>query len=161
MKRLISVILLCTVCLFSCTNTENAPENYKNDVDVSVLSSKVLETAPDISFTKAGNAYIELNLPIDTSLCEEYEVYLSSTGTADLFGVFKTSNVKDAETVAAQGQEYLDTLEENWMSEYLPEELPKVENAVCKQFGQYVTFVILEDSLRDNAISNIEAILKK
>ena len=55
----------------------------------------------------------------------------------------------------------LEKLEANWMSEYLAEELPKIQNAVCKKCGLYVTFLILEDDARTAAATEFENMLKQ
>ncbi|MBE6670783.1 MAG: DUF4358 domain-containing protein [Ruminococcaceae bacterium] len=160
MKRIFAIFLLCIILLVSCgKSTENT--NYKTDITVEKITQKIFETAENIPLTKADEGYVALNIPIEISLAEEFEIYISTTSNANLIGVFKATSEENADKLLTQSQEYLQSLEDNWMSDYLPEELPKIQNAVCKKFGLYVTFIVLDDASRDNAISDVENMLKK
>ena len=160
MKKIIAVLLLCALCLVGCSKKEEPTNNYKTDISSEALAEKVLSCANIASLSKADKAYIELQVEIETSVCEEAIVYISSIGKADHFGIFKADSLENAEKILEQSNQYLEKLEKSWMSDYSPEELPKLENAVTKQFGVYVTFIILEDSARDASLKEIENMLK-
>ena len=160
MKKLLALILIITICLVSCSkNTENQ-NNYLTNVDCKTLADIVLNNTQDISFTQAEEAYVELNISVDTSLCDDYTVYISQTGSADLFGIFKANSLENADKVLEMAEEYLENLEKNFMSEYQPDELPKVKNAVAKQFGTYVIFTVLEEDQKNLSLQEIETTLK-
>ncbi|MBR5322827.1 MAG: DUF4358 domain-containing protein [Clostridia bacterium] len=163
MKKLFSILLICVICLVSCAKNENtlADNDYLNDVDVSVITQKLLETVNIPALTKADEGWVALNIPIDTSLCDECAVYIHTEGSSDMFGVFKASSTENAKKLLSDAESYLSTLEKNWMSEYLAEEFPKIENATAKRCGLYVTFLILDDNTRNSAESEFENVLKK
>ncbi|MBQ4116845.1 MAG: DUF4358 domain-containing protein [Clostridia bacterium] len=163
MKRLISILLICVVCLMSCSTKENKADetNYKNDVKVSEISSKILEVADISALTVADDGWVALNIPLDLSLCEESSVYIHTAGSSDMFGVFKATSIENAEKFLADTETFLENLEENWMSEYLAEEFPKIENAVAKRCGLYVTFLILDNDIRTAAETEFENMLKQ
>ena len=160
MKKFVSILLLITLCLVSCAE-KTTNENYKTDVSVESLSSMIYEKTNDSSLTLADDGWVALNIPIELSLASESDIYISTTGKADLFGVFKANSETDAEKLLEQSEDYLEKLEANWMSEYLAEELPKIQNAVCKKCGLYVTFLILEDDARTAAATEFENMLKQ
>ncbi len=163
MKKIISLLLICVICLVSCSTTPKKPNDnsYRNDVEVSAISLKILETANISTLTQADDGWVALNIPLDISLCEESAVYIHTEGSSDMFGVFKATSLENAEQFLSDTKEYLETLEENWMSEYLAEEFPKIENAIAKKCGLYVTFLIFDDDVRTTAESHFENMLKK
>ena len=145
--------------LTSCAKTEN--KDYKADVSVDDISTKICEKVSLNTLIKADKEWIAFNIPIDTSSCEEFTVYISANGESNLFGVFKANSEKTAETLHKQTQTYLENMENNWMSEYLPEELPKIQNAVTERCGLYVCFIILDDDLRNDAKNVFTEMLTK
>ena len=160
MKRILLIFTLCVLLLCSCAKNKVTIE-YKTDVDVNSIASKVIEENELTTLTKADEGWVALNIPVDTSLCESSVVYISITGESNLFGIFKATSEENANKLNEMANKYLDNLEANWMSEYAPEELPKVQNAITMKCGNYVSFIILEDELRDNAQSIITEMLEK
>ena len=160
MKKIFALILIITLCLVSCSKNNENENNYLTNVECKTLADIVLNKTQDISFTQAEEAYVELNISVDTSLCDDYIVYISQTGSADLFGIFKANSLKNADKVFRMSEEYLENLEKNFMSEYQPDELPKVKNATTKQFGTYVIFTVLEESQKTLSLQEIETALK-
>ena len=160
MKKIFALILIITLCLVSCSKNNDNQNKYLTNVECKTLADIVLNNTQDISFTQAEEAYVELNISVDTSLCDDYTVYISQTGSADLFGIFKANSLENAEKVFRMSEEYLENLEKNFMSEYQPDELPKVKNSVTKQFGVYVVFTVLEESQKTLSLQEIESALK-
>ncbi len=163
MKKIISILLICVICLVSCSTAKNKSDdnNYRDDVEVSAISAKISEIANISALTQADEGWVALNIPLDTSLCDESSVYIHTEGSSDMFGVFKASSIENAEKFLADTEVFLETLEENWMSEYLAEEFPKIENAIAKRCGLYVTFLIFDDNVRTSAETEFENMLKK
>ena len=163
MKKIISMLLICVICLVSCSTGEKKSDdnNYKTDVEVSAISAKISEIANISALTQADEGWVALNIPLDTSLCEESVVYIHTEGSSDMFGVFKATSIENAEQFLSDTEIFLETLEENWMSEYLAEEFPKIENAVAKRCGLYITFLIFDDDVRTAAETEFENMLKK
>ncbi len=162
MKKLISLLLICVICLVSCASTNKNIDDtaYKTDVKVSEISAKICEKANTSSLTRANEGWVALNIPIDLSLCEESDVYINATGSSDLFGIFKATSYENAKKLLEETEAYLTSLEENRMSEYLAEELPKIENAIAKKCGLYITFFVLEDDARNAAEAEFTEMLK-
>jgi hypothetical protein len=145
--------------LSACTSKETV--QYKTDVAVDDISTNIYENTKLDTLIEADNEWIAFNVPIDTSCCEDFSVYISANGESNLFGIFKATSEEKAETLYNQAESYLENMEKNWMSEYLPEELPKIQNAVAKRCGLYVSFIILEDELRVGAEKTFTEMLTK
>lgn len=160
MKKLLSILVICTILLCSC-GEKTAPQNYKSDVKVSDLTSKICETVDIPYLTSTGEAWIALNVSMDLSLCTEYDVFINTTDTSDCFGVFKASSEENAEKLFKQAKDHLKSLIDNNMSEYEASQLPKLEKAIAKKCGLYVTFMIFEDDARNAAESQFTDMLKK
>lgn len=159
MKKIFCLFLIILCFLVSCQKKEEEA-TYKTDVSAVNIASSVFDTIKLETLTKADNGWIALNIPVDSSLYSECTVYLSTTGAADHFGIFKADSKENAEKILKQSEKYLTDLEENWMSEYLPEELPKVQKSVCKRLGQYVFFLVLDEDVKISAEKAIEEMLK-
>ena len=78
----------------------------------------------------------------------------------DEYGVFRAKDADAAKELEKQAKDYLANRLETWMDEYMPEEKPKVENAECRVFGNYVVYAILSDANRSAAFKAVEAALK-
>ena len=159
MKRFLILLLTLTLLLVSCGKAETVA--YKTDVTVSELAGSVVDKVENKNdLTLADSGWIALNIPVDLSLCSESAVYINTTGKTDIIGIFKANSESDADKLLKQSEEYLEELEANWMSEYLAEELPKIENAVAKKCGLYVTFLILDEEARNLGAQTFEDMLK-
>ncbi len=157
MKRFVSVIFLCIILLSSCSNKKT--QEYRQDVSIDDISNEVLSIVDSSSMTEADESWISLNLPFNTSLCQDYSVYISLAGSADIVGLFKTDSEENASTILSQCNNYLSSLEKNWLSEYSPEELPKIQTAVSKKCGNYVYFLVLDETEIQSAEKAIEQLI--
>ena len=160
MKKILSIALVCLLFLVSCGGNESSSVSYKTDVELKTLTDIIYDASGNNDLTVADAGWVALNIPVDLSLCSESAIYISSTGTADMFGVFKANSEEDAEKLFGQSEDYLETLEANWMSEYLAEELPKIQNAKAIKCGLYVTFIIIDENSVNTAADNFKAALK-
>lgn len=159
MKRLFSILLLCTIFLAGCGTTETE-QSFKTDVAVSELSAQMTTASGIENLMEADQSWVALNVEMDPDNWEESKILISAEGSADMMGIFKATDIESAEAALAEAEDYIQKLEDNWMTEYLPEELPKIQNAVCKRNGLYVTFIIFEDSARNSALEKFDSILK-
>ena len=159
MKKTIrlSALALAALCLVSllCACGGKA---LRNDVAVTELSAAVDKAIGSDKFSDAEESYVRGRLQIDLGLCESYIVRLS--GVVDEYGVFKAKDADSLKLLEKQVQTYLDNRLATWMDEYMPEEKPKVENAKCQTFGNYVVYAILSDSSRAATFKAVEGALK-
>ena len=154
MKKFTIFLIICIMILASCSDKNNI--TYTNDVDIKDLSTKITSEITLSSIIEADENWIALNLPINTTLCDEYIVNISIDGKADIIGLFKANSEENAYKLLEQTNSYLDLLKENWLSEYSPEELPKIESSISNICGNYVYFIVLDDTNRETTKQIIE-----
>ena len=83
------------------------------------------------------------------STAKSRNTLISAVGTnINEYGIFLAKNADQAATIKAALDKYLEYRESVWMDEYLPDEKPKLDNAVVWRQGNYVMYAILGDSDR-------------
>ena len=130
----------------------------RSDVPVEDLAAAVDKAIGSDKYSTAEESYVRGRLQIDLGSCESYVVRLS--GVVDEYGVFKAKDADAVKTLEKEVQDYLKNRLETWMDEYMPEEKPKVENAECRVFGNYVVYAILSDSSRSAAFKAVDNALE-
>ncbi len=173
MKKLFGILLLCTLLLISCNDnntnnntnddTQNTTSEFKTDVEVSTIANKYLEIGNNSAIGELDEGYIAINVAesIDFTLCESYKMYMDLTGsTVNQFGIYKASSEENAEKLFEDVKGYIKMINDNFMSEYQPEEVPKLQNATTKKNGLYVTFIIFDDSEKNEMVSAFDSLLK-
>ena len=70
----------------------------------------------------------------------------------DEFGVFACADETSAKEFAKELEGYLEKMDQanrEWYLSYIPEEVPKLQNAEVKSFGRYVAYAILNENERN------------
>ena len=81
---------------------------------------------------------------VDTDWVADAAAYIGSGATAESMAVLEAADTDAAGSIA----EALRTFTDSWIagySDYKPEEVPKLENAVLEQSGSYVVFCVAAD----------------
>lgn len=139
MKKLVVLMTVITTLLVGCTG------KTETNVDVKELASEI---ATDIEFkdelSEVDKDLVETIYPnVDMSLIEDSCVYYNGGSTVEQIAIFKAKDEKSA-------REFQDGLEKCIQSQidtnrnYLPDEIPKLEDPVLKVQNQYVFFVVSE-----------------
>lgn len=151
MKKLMPIMmtLFLIVSLCACGNKQT------KDVTVDGLCSEILEKVTfDETPQKVDESVALTYYNLDADTAGEFRVYMTSGGFVDEVSVWKTSSVEVVR------QKINDRIAEQKSSfeNYRPEQLPKLDNAIVIQSGDYVVCCITSDS--DNAKNTINAYLK-
>lgn len=130
----------------------------KDDVPVSELSSAVdLAIGNEGDLVSAPESYLSSLMALDFSANPEYVVKINSRGVnIDEYGIFKAGSGQDVSELESIVKGYIQRRLDTWMPEYMPEELPKLENAQVKTLGNYVMYTILSDTQRTEAVTALE-----
>ncbi len=129
----------------------------RSDVPVEDVAAAVDKAVGGEKYSTVDETYINGRLHMDLTKCDGYVVRLN---VVDEYGVFRAKDADSAKELEKQAKDYLASRLETWMDEYMPEEKPKVENAECRVFGNYVVYAILSDANRSAAFKAVEAALK-
>jgi hypothetical protein len=146
MKKLILILLAAIMIiglLSACGKTTAEPK--LSDI-VAAIDTAIGNSG---SMTAVDENYIKGSMKMDVSAYEDYTVKINAMGAnIDEYGVFKGSDSNQAKDIKAAVDQYLQMREDTWMTEYMPEEHPKLQNAEVWTDGNYVMYVILGDDAK-------------
>ncbi|MBO5938644.1 MAG: DUF4358 domain-containing protein [Clostridia bacterium] len=162
MKRFLVVLLLMTLLLSSCAKKE---KTYADDLPCAELADTVEEQIPvDFGYETFGGEHLRYYFE-DTKLhddaCLRYTVRSEDIGE---FGIFHTPDEASRQEIEDLCEDYLETLREEkttFIESYAPEEVPKLERAEVRSFGNYTVYAILSDDDRELLFDTVEKKLVK
>ena len=160
MKKITVFAMLCAALLIlaGCGGSEDP--GCRDDVAAADIAEQVCTALGKDDMVAMDDTYLQNAMQLDSSEFSDYAVMVNSKGAnIDEFGIFKAgdSGVSAAEE-AVRG--YLQFRLDTWIPEYMPEELPKLENAGVRVCGNYVMYAILSDSEAETAFSEFESALE-
>lgn len=147
MKKLLLPILL-IICLFSACGAQTV------DPGMDKVAQAVGSAISDSNMVVLDSDYVSNMIKLDSSGYAEYVAKRVNVGTSiDEYGIFKGKDSAQAAELKTAVQAYLQFRLDSWMSEYLPEEFPKLQSAEVWTDGDYVIYVILGDESKAAARS--------
>ena len=153
-----ALALLLALAAFGCLLCAcGGGKSVRSDVPAEDLAAAVDKAIGGEKYSTVDASYINGRLGIDLTKCAGYVVRLN---VVDEYGVFQAKDADGVKALEKEVQDYLANRLETWMDEYMPEEKPKVENAECRVFGNYVVYAILSDANRAAAFKAVDAALK-
>lgn len=149
------IIVLTLFILASCGGAAD-------DVPVNDITQKIDSAiGDDGEMISVDEGYIEGSMKMDVSAFSEYTVKINGYGVnIDEYGVFKGADKNEAKEIENAVNSYLQMRVETWMTEYMPEEFPKLQEAEVETVGNYVMYAILSDEDKAAAFSAFEDCLK-
>lgn len=144
MKKRIFAAILTAVLLALPSCKENTPPAYRNDKTSMEIYTAVAEViSTDAPLAAVDTDYIRYRMMLDTTIMEDYAIYMQNTGTSlDEIGIIKAAG-EDTAAVENAVKDYLTQRNEEWTGMYLVEEYPKLRDAEYRIFGRYVVYGIL------------------
>ena len=158
---LLSSVILSLLILVSCSSTAI----YRNDIPCSVISHSICDEADDAGeYSEYGNDHLEFFFG-DTALYDDHCV-MYSTEVTDIneIGVFHCKDEESAKELTKIVSKYIaeqQNEQKAFIASYAPREVPKLENAEVRRYGNYVIYLILNDDDKQDAIEEIEKLLKE
>lgn len=162
MKKIYAIftVLCLLLCLTGCNRSD-----YKNDIPCSKILDSVEEQLPiDLGYKNFDGDHIKYyfrNTKADDDHALRYSV---KSENIDEFGIFHAPDDKSKKELTKIAEEYLDELlkeKKAFIASYAPDELPKLENAEVKSFGNYVAYAILDQKGRELFFDTVEKSLKQ
>ena len=145
MKRILSLILfsILALSLTACGGSNTSDKNPAvADISSAILSSITVGETVALTDNTLPKQYLDL----DVSLVAEYAVTVASSGAlADEIAVFKANNKDDVSKIKEALESRLTLVEEKFV-DYIPTEMPKIENALILENGNYILLAIVEDT---------------
>lgn len=162
MKRILMLLLVVATLLSACAKKE---KEYVDDLPCSEIADTVEEQLPvDFGYETFGGEHLRYyfeDTKTHDDACLRYTVRSEDIGE---FGIFHTPNEESRKEIEELCEKYLETLREEktaFIESYAPEEVPKLERAEVRSFGNYVAYAILSDDDRKLFFETVEKKLVK
>lgn len=163
MKNTYIKIISSLLCLITVLSVCSCAKTYKEGIAADELANAIAAAIPTKDgYYTADADFVDFSIPGASALCEDYIVKIASSDTnKSEFGVFCAANSSDVDKLAELCQKYIDDAKKNLIGDYLPEEMPKIENAKVLVYGDYVIYTVLTDADRQAAITAILSKIEK
>ncbi len=160
--RIISLSLLC--CLLLSLISCKKEQGFSDDVPTAELMDAVVEQIPvNFGYETFGGEHLRYYFE-DTKLhddaCLRYSVLSEDINE---IGIFHTTNPHDQDKIKGLAEDYLKELLSDqgaFIASYAPEELPKLEEAEIRTFGNYTVYAIADAPDRELIFETVEKTLR-
>lgn len=88
---------------------------------------------------------------VDASTIAETQLYCSTRATTEEIGLFKCTDEKNAAALYEAAKKRVETQRTTYSS-YAPDEIPKLDDAIVKQDGTYVIYIVTADNAKAQAV---------
>ena len=153
--------LLCAVMLLALLAACGGGSDTK-DVPVSDLSAAVGKAIGKAdAMMELDTNFLGLTKRSATDLGEHVILINAMGANVDEYGIFKAVDGSlSAKELKETVDTYLSRRLDAWMEEYMPEEKPKLTQAVVETCGRYVIYLIVAEDVRQNMLDAFRAALK-
>ncbi len=156
----ISLILI-ILLLSGCTNKMA----YRDDIACKTITEAVTNTIPvPDGYAEYDEEYLRFMIK-ETSLHDDFSIYYSTEANdINEIGVFHCPDEQSANTLEETMTLYIEeqkTVQRSFIQSYAPQEIPKLEDAEVRRYGNYVIYLVLDKSKKNDAWTLIEDILKE
>lgn len=163
MKKIIktlSTLLLVAVLLSGCSRVQ-----YADSVACRDIGSAISDTLDDgLEYAELSAEHVKQYFDNTDEYDDIHTMYSTDTGDINEIGIFHASSKKNADSVETKCREYIDGMKEDsrpFIASYAPNELPKLDGAQVRRFGNYVVYTVLDDSTADKVFEKVKDSLKK
>ncbi len=159
MKKFLSLTLLCIILLTACSGKE-----LNDGIKCSELGKTVTDTLSDGMEYAPFDEKQQSLVTADKSKYDDFHhVYSSDSTDINEFGIFHAADGK-AEELAEDCEKYVNDLKEgsrSFIASYAPEQLPKLDGASVRRFGNYVVYTVLPTDKAEEIFKELEKKLQK
>ena len=159
LKKIFSFAVLLAILTLSFSSCIT---QYKDNISLEEIESKVEIAISSADFSDATENYISKIIGVDLDKIVEYSVKIpDGAPTLDEYGIFVCESDEVARDVAEKIDEYFKMRRDEWTGMYMQDQYPKLQNASCRVFGNYVVYLIAEKHIQQAAYNSIDDLLKK
>ena len=138
--------MMLIICLLSACGTEAA------DLGIAAVADSVSTAVGIDGMIDIDESYVINMMKLESTAYTEYIAKRVNVGTSiDEYGIFKGADSDQTAELKTAVEAYLQLRLDTWMSEYLPEEFPKLQSSEVWTQGNYVMYVILGDGAKTAA----------
>lgn len=145
-KYLYTFAFMLAVLTFSACSAEDTQINIQELTD-DLINNVKFEDEMTLIDEKTVESLYNINYAVSQV------VYISSGATAEEVAVFELKDVKDASKALDAARQRIEVLKQGFET-YIPEEIPKLDNAIVKKAGRYVIVCISNSDEADEIINS-------
>ena len=149
------LILIISILSSSCSS-----QKYSDDKDCRSLAESVKDDGTE--YEEHDEEYLKFFFE-DSSLQDDFcIIYSRDTNDITEIGVFHTPDPASAREFMTVVESYISEMQDTqrtFIGSYAPLELPKLDSATVKRFGNYIVYSISDSN--EKILSSIEKTLKK
>jgi hypothetical protein len=145
-KYLYTVVFVFMILTLSACGAENTKINIE-ELSADLISNVEFADEMTLINEKTVESLYNINYAISQ------QVYISSGATAEEVAVFELKDGNDADKALDAVNQRIETQKQDFKT-YIPEEIPKLENAIVKKVGQYVIVCISDGDEADEIINS-------
>ena len=158
MKRL--TVLLLLVCLCSCSS-----RSYTSSLSCGEITDRVgVEVLGEGIYAEFDKDDVDRNFGHSELYDSQSIIYSASSDDVGEIGVFHAKDESAADGLLEAANEYLYALrldKEEFLKNYIPGELKKLNGAQARRFGNYVVYAVLEPEATRSLFSFLDELLQK
>ena len=152
------LLAICALCLALCACSH---KQYRSDLSCRELCDVAIEIANDgEEYAEHGESHLKYEFGDDARVADDIcIVYSVKVEDISEIGVFFTEDAERVKDIAEDCKDYLEDMREGksaFISSYAPEELPKLDNADVRIYGNYVIYAVLDKNAAENVFDEIE-----
>ena len=156
----LTALLICAVFLFGCSKME-----YSDDKSCRELGEGIEALLDDSQeYSEFDGAHVDIYFDDSAEYDDLFAVYSTDNNDINEFGVFHAPNANVADDLLESCREYVEDMREGsraFIASYAPGELPKLDGAEVRRFGNYVVYTVLSDSDAQAVFDYVKAELEE
>ena len=160
MKKLIIIFLILLLCFGSCEATA-----YKNSLSCKDITYSLQDELTGYeNYKEYGEADVGAIIRSDNLYDSCSVIYSVSSDDIGEIGIFHASNEADIDQLLEESLDHIKALKDEkqeFLRNYLPDELIKLNYADARAFGNYVVYTVLAADESEEVFSFVQKLLSK
>lgn len=156
----LALFLLISPFTVSCSQ-----ERFADDVACKDIADRCSQALGDgLEYRQFEDAHTRLYFDTDSNCDHHFAIHSEDAQNINELGVFHAKDSESADRLERLCVEYIDGLKRDsraFIASYAPNELPKLDGAQVRRFGNYVVYTVLPDKGAEDALSTVRDMLKK
>ena len=158
MRKYMKLFAVICACLLICSC---AQKKYRSDVSCRELCDLAQNSIDDgLEYEEYGESHLKYEFGDGALGADDFcIVYSVKVEDINEIGVFFADGEERVKEIAKDCREYLEDMRENkgaFISSYAPLEMPKLDKAGVRVYGNYVIYAVTDEDLAENAFEEIE-----
>ncbi len=140
-------------------------EKYRDGISCEYLSKELCD---EVDHFGEASSYSEEDVKLllgDTSLFDDFSViYSNEADDINEIGVFHCPDEKNSKELLTLAKGYISEQAKNqkaFVASYAPREVPKLEAAEARRYGNYVIYLILDENAKEEAFAEAKELLEE